>query len=93
MRSGQFLEVAKLTFDFLTVQRRTGTERRRSRTNPHVRIRVSTESLDGNTHLWELEGTGVTRIDRGGVPHDLMHVGDAISFAANPSRTNAERSD
>jgi Family of unknown function (DUF6152) len=59
--------------------------------NPHVRIRVSTESLDGNTQLWELEGTDVTRLDRGGVPHDLMRVGDAIRFAGNPSTRKDRR--
>jgi len=59
--------------------------------NPHVRFEISTESLDGNSQLWELEGTDVTRLDRGGVPHDLVAVGDVITFAGNPSTRRARR--
>jgi hypothetical protein len=58
--------------------------------NPHVRFQISTESTDGNSEPWELEGTDVTRLDRLGVPHDLIRVGDLVSFAGNPS-TRSER--
>jgi len=59
--------------------------------NPHVRFRISTAAIDGNDQLWELEGTDVTRLDRGGVRHDLIEVGDVVTFAGNPSTRNARR--
>lgn len=59
--------------------------------NPHVRFRIDTEAFDGNEEPWDIEGTDVTRLDRGGVPHDLIEVGDVVSFAGNPSRRNARR--
>jgi len=58
--------------------------------NPHVRFRISTESEDGDDQLWDIEGTDLTRLDRAGVPHDLIEVGDVITFAGNPS-TRRER--
>jgi len=59
--------------------------------NPHVRIRVSTESIDGSDELWELEGTDLTRLDRAGYPRDLVKVGDIVTFAGNPSTRKARR--
>lgn len=59
--------------------------------NPHVRFRISTQAIDGNDEVWELEGTDVTRLDRAGVPHDLVGAGDVVTFAGNPSTRNARR--
>jgi Family of unknown function (DUF6152) len=59
--------------------------------NPHVRFRISTKSIDGSDELWDLEGTDVTRLDRAGVPHDLISVGDRVTFAGNPSKRTARR--
>ncbi|HEX6999109.1 MAG TPA: DUF6152 family protein [Gammaproteobacteria bacterium] len=59
--------------------------------NPHVRLQVSTEAFDGDPQLWEIEGTDLTRLDRAGVPHDLIEVGDVITFAGNPSMRRARR--
>jgi hypothetical protein len=59
--------------------------------NPHVRFRISTQSIDGNGQLWELEGTDLTRLDRAGIPHDLIGVGDVVTFAGNPSTRGARR--
>jgi len=53
--------------------------------NPHVRLTISTEAFDGQTALWELEGMGVMRLDRAGVPRDLIDVGTTVRFAGNPS--------
>ena len=58
--------------------------------NPHVRLTISTEAFDGQTMLWELEGMGVMRLDRAGVPRDLVGVGTTVQFAGNPS-TRRER--
>ena len=54
--------------------------------NPHVRLTISTEDFDGETTVWELEGMGVMRLDRAGIPRDLVGVGTTVRFAGNPSR-------
>jgi len=54
--------------------------------NPHVRLTISTEDVDGETQVWELEGMGVMRLDRAGVKRDLIGVGTKVRFAGNPSR-------
>ena len=53
--------------------------------NPHVRLTISTENFDGEPELWELEGMGVMRLDRAGIPRDLVTVGTTVRFAGNPS--------
>ena len=58
--------------------------------NPHVRFQVSTKSLDGNDQLWEIESADLTRLDRAGLPRDILKVGDVVTFAGNPS-TRRER--
>jgi len=58
--------------------------------NPHVRFQVSTKSIDGNEQLWDIESADLTRLDRAGLPRDLLQVGDVVSFAGNPS-TRTER--
>lgn len=54
--------------------------------NPHVRLSISTEAVDGETQVWELEGMGVMRLDRAGISRDLVAVGTTVRFAGNPSR-------
>jgi uncharacterized protein DUF6152 len=58
--------------------------------NPHVRFQVSTKAIDGNERLWDIESADLTRLDRAGLPRDLLKVGDVVSFAGNPS-TRTER--
>ncbi|HEY3518773.1 MAG TPA: DUF6152 family protein, partial [Gammaproteobacteria bacterium] len=58
--------------------------------NPHVRFQVSTKAIDGNEQLWDIESADLTRLDRAGLPRDLLQVGDVVSFAGNPS-TRTER--
>jgi hypothetical protein len=58
--------------------------------NPHVRFQVSTKAIDGNEQLWDIESADLTRLDRAGLPRDLLNVGDVVSFAGNPS-TRTER--
>jgi hypothetical protein len=58
--------------------------------NPHVRFTVSTKAIDGNDALWEIESADLTRLDRAGLPHDIVKVGDVVRFAGNPS-TRRER--
>jgi hypothetical protein len=53
--------------------------------NPHVRLTIRTESVNGETELWELEGMGVMRLDRAGISRDLISVGTQVRFAGNPS--------
>lgn len=59
--------------------------------NPHVRLTISTEDFDGETTVWELEGMGVMRLDRAGIPRDLVGVGATVRFAGNPSRRRDRR--
>jgi hypothetical protein len=58
--------------------------------NPHVRFTVSTKAIDGNDQLWEIESADLTRLDRSGLPRDIVKVGDIVTFAGNPS-TRRER--
>ena len=58
--------------------------------NPHVRFTVSTKEIDGKDELWEIESADLTRLDRVGLPHDIVKVGDIVTFAGNPS-TRRER--
>ncbi len=59
--------------------------------NPHVRFQVSTKSLDGSDQLWNLESADLTRLDRAGLPRDILKVGDVVSFAGNPSKRTPRR--
>ncbi len=59
--------------------------------NPHVRFQVSTKSLDGSDQLWDVESADLTRLDRAGLPRDILKVGDVISFAGNPSKRTPRR--
>jgi hypothetical protein len=59
--------------------------------NPHVRFQVSTKSVDGSDELWDVESSDLTRLDRAGLPRDIIEVGDVISFAGNPSKRTPRR--
>jgi len=59
--------------------------------NPHVRFQVSTKTIDGNEKLWDIESADLTRLDRAGLPRDLLQVGDVVSFAGNPSTRTDRR--
>ena len=59
--------------------------------NPHVRFQVSTKAFDGNEQLWDVESADLTRLDRAGLPRELLNVGDTISFAGNPSTRTPRR--
>jgi hypothetical protein len=59
--------------------------------NPHVRFAASTKSIDGNLQLWQAESADLTRLDRAGLPRDILKVGDVVSFAGNPSKRTERR--
>jgi hypothetical protein len=59
--------------------------------NPHVRFQISTKAIDGNEQVWDIESADLTRLDRAGLPRDLIKVGDVVSFAGNPSTRTARR--
>ena len=59
--------------------------------NPHVRFTVSTKAIDGNDQLWEIESADLTRLDRVGLPHDIVKIGDVVAFAGNPSTRRDRR--
>jgi hypothetical protein len=58
--------------------------------NPHIRLDISTESFDGVSQPWLLEGQNPTDLDRANVPRDIIKVGDLVKFAGAPS-TRRER--
>lgn len=59
--------------------------------NPHIRFQASTKAIDGNDKLWEVESADLTRLDRAGLPRDILKVGDVVSFAGNPSKRTERR--
>jgi hypothetical protein len=59
--------------------------------NPHVRFQISTKAIDGNEQVWDIESADLTRLDRAGLPRDLLEVGDTVSFAGNPSTRTPRR--
>jgi hypothetical protein len=59
--------------------------------NPHVRLRISTTAFDGDGRIWELEGVDLTRLDRSGLPRNLVANGDIVRFAGNPSTRKTRR--
>src|SRR5262249_44695197 len=59
--------------------------------NPHVRLQVSTKSIDGNDEPWDIESADLTRLDRAGLPRDIVKVGDTVTFAGNPSTRRDRR--
>ena len=59
--------------------------------NPHVRFQVSTKSVDGNEQLWDVESADLTRLDRAGLPRDILKVGDVVTFGGNPSTRRDRR--
>ena len=58
--------------------------------NPHVRLEISTQSVDGVAESWQLEGQNPGDLDRAQIPRDIIKVGDTVRFAGNPS-TRRER--
>jgi hypothetical protein len=56
-----------------------------------VRFQVSTRSVDGSDQLWDVESSDLTRLDRAGLPRDIIKVGDVVSFAGNPSKRTERR--
>jgi hypothetical protein len=59
--------------------------------NPHVRFTVSTKAIDGNDAPWQIESADLTRLDRAGLSHDIVKVGDVVRFAGNPSTRSDRR--
>ncbi len=53
--------------------------------NPHVRLTIKTQRDDGTEELWDLESGDVNSMDRRGIRRDLVHIGDAVKVAGNPS--------
>ena len=68
----------------------SGTIERVQWANPHVRIVLAVPDGQGNTESWNLEGQDVSRLDRAGLPNDLVEVGSTVTVAGNVStrRTN-----
>ncbi len=59
--------------------------------NPHVRLILNVPGDDGSTERWQLEGMDATRLDRAGLPHDLMEVGAKVVVAGRRSTRRPSR--
>ena len=56
--------------------------------NPHVRFQLRVEGEGGSTETWTVEMTSLTDLRRAGLQGQLLNVGDTISVAGNPGRSN-----
>jgi hypothetical protein len=80
---------ARVEYDPSQVVELEGTVESVKWTNPHVRLMLRVSGDDAT--VWQLEGMDVTRLDRAGVPRDLLKVGDAIRVSGDPSTRRANR--
>ena len=69
----------------------SGTIERVQWANPHVRIVLAVPDGQGNTESWNLEGQDVSRLDRAGLPSDLVAVGSMVTVAGNVSTRRTHR--
>jgi hypothetical protein len=53
--------------------------------NPHVRLTLRVP-VAGSEQLWELEAQDVNSLGRRGLTADMIHAGDRVRVAGNPSR-------
>ncbi len=57
--------------------------------NPHILLWVETEGDDGETAVWELEGSAVSAQRRRGLTESPIEVGDEVRIAGWPSTVRA----
>ena len=60
-------------------------------TNPHIRYRLTTQSDDGSTEEWELQGGNVTNLLRQGWSEDSIRVGDRVTVTGAFGRNGAKK--
>ncbi len=82
---------SRVGYDASTVTEFQGTVERVNWANPHIRLTVSVATEDGGTDIWQLEGMDVTRMDRAGIPHDLIEAGSIVRVAGDRSRRGDNR--
>jgi len=76
---------SRAEYDSSVVIELEGTVERVQWMNPHLRLTLRVPIEDGKTELWRLESTDVTRLDRAGLPHDLIEVGGIVRVAGDAS--------
>ena len=57
--------------------------------NPHIRLTLMTEDVDGTETIWQLEAQDVNSLNRRGVYGSLINVGDIVRVAGNLSTRRA----
>lgn len=57
--------------------------------NPHIRLTLMTEDVDGSETIWQLEAQDVNSLNRRGVYGSLINVGDIVRVAGNLSTRRA----
>lgn len=53
-------------------------------TNPHVWVEVAVPQDDGTSVTWGVEFTSIVHLTRRGMTHDLIKVGDNVTFSLSP---------
>jgi hypothetical protein len=56
--------------------------------NPHVRFVLRATGADGEEHLFRMEASAISALERRGVTQDLFNEGDRVTVAAHPSTRN-----
>lgn len=82
---------SRVGYDSSTVTEFAGTVERVIWANPHIRLTLSVLGDSGEAELWQLEGMDVTRMDRAGIPHDLIEEGSIVRVAGDRSRRGDNR--
>ena len=72
-------------YDFDVVEELEGRVSVVSWRNPHVRLMLNVVSSDGTEAVWDLEAQDVNSLGRRGLSPDMIHVGDVVRVAGNPS--------
>jgi hypothetical protein len=82
---------SRVGYNSSTITELRGTVERIIWTNPHIRMTLSVPSETGETEQWQLEGMDVTRMDRAGIPHDLIKEGSFVLVAGDRSTRGDNR--
>lgn len=78
-------------YDFGVIEELEGRVSMVSWRNPHVRLMLSVVGSDGVESVWDLEAQDVNSLGRRGLDPEMIHEGDVVRVAGNPStrRQNA----
>ena len=58
--------------------------------NPHTFVQVQAPDESGTMQRWAIEWAGTAQLDRAGITHDTLKVGDEVVLLVHPSRVTGE---